>query len=251
MSTKSLFLCFLLCLPAAAVMSDGLWDRAVQIYDANSNLLPGRIELRLTEYGGRNRRVRNEEHGVYRTLLGDDGSPEVEILQVIRNGEDITDERRSDDGGGGGFASLFGPPRGTDVPDDEDTGGGFGGPGEASPFDPELQHMVSYSRNSESRLINGRRAAAFSFRQQSTDDPEQFVTGTAWLDMTSGAPLLVESTLDPLPSRLLNTFLFRSHFAERSDGWYLTRLDVDVVAQLLLVRREFESVITFSEHFRN
>lgn len=234
----------------APVGADTLWDNAVSIFEENRDLLPGRIEVRLTEYGGRNRRVRNEEHGVYLTTPAPDGEPDVEIERVIRNGEDITEERRADNDGGG-FESLFGPPQSSDIPEGEEREDGTGGPGESSPFDPDLQHLVTYERNGESRLVNGRRTTAFTFRQRNEDDPDQSVTGTAWLDARSGAPLLLESTFDPLPSRLLDTFVFRSHFTETGDGWYLTRLDVDVIAQILLVRREFESVITFSDHFRN
>ena len=249
MKTIAFFVCIFM-LSGIPAFPDVLWDRAVEIFDAHSNLLPGRIEVRLTEWGGRNRRLRNEEHGVYRTRSGADGSPEVEIVRVIRNGEDITAERREGDNGGG-FSSLFGPPQGSDIPENDDEDGRSGGPGESNPFDPNLQHLLTYSRNGESRLINGRRTTGFTFRQQSEDDPDQFVTGTTWLDSSSGAPLLIESTLDPLPSRLLNTFQFTSHFRESDDGWFLTRLDVDVVAQILLVRREFETTVTFSEHFRS
>lgn len=251
MQMKLLLPLLLFSLVLAPASADTLWENAVSIFEANSDLLPGRIEIRLTEYGGRNRRIRNEEHGVYLTTPGSDGEPEVEIERVIRNGEDITEERRADSGEGGGFAALFGPPQSDDIPEDEEAEEGMGGPGESSPFDPELQHLVTFERNGESRLVNGRRTTAFTFRQQSEDDPEQFVTGTAWLDARSGAPLLLESTLDPLPSRLLDTFVFRSHFTETDEGWYLTRLHVDVVAQILLVRREFESVVRFSDHFRN
>ena len=231
------------------LQAEVLWNRAVDLFEANSTLVPGRVEMHAREYGGRNRRLRNEEHGIYRTRLTAEQELETEIVRVVRNGEDITDERRAD-GNGGGFAAIFGPP--PDMPEDQEgeeeerTGGG---PGQSTPFDPALQHLVTFSRGGDTRMVAGRRTVAYAFRQQSEDDPEQFVTGTAWLDAQSGAPLLLESTLDPLPSRMLNTLAFQSWFSETADGWFLTRLDVNIVVQAVVVRREFETTISFSEHF--
>ena len=187
---------------------------------------------------------------MYVTEPGSGSEPDVEIVRVIRNDDDITEERREDNGGGG-LSAIFGSPDDGDFPSDESDNGNGSGPGDSNPFDPSLQSLVTYSRSGETRFIDGRRTIAFSFRQQSGDDPEQFVKGTAWLDESSGAPLLIDSTLDPLPSRLLNEFSIRSHFSENDDRWVLTRLEVDVAARVLLIRREFETNVTFSEHYRN
>ena len=215
----------LLCLVGTDVLADSFWSRAVESYDAGTGLNPGLMKIDSTEYDGRGS-VRNAESAVY-SLTWTGGDPEVRILSVIRNGADITSERRAN------------PEYQSGRPIDG-AAGGFG----ASPLDPTLQDTVTTTFTGI-ETIDGRRARAYRFGVAAESGA---ITGTAWIDAETGFPIRIAGRPDPLP-RFVDVFEFRHEFGIGGNGAAVTsRITVDASGRLLLIRRRFVVTMEFSEH---
>jgi hypothetical protein len=237
---------------ALPISADTLWNRAVEIFEENEGLFARRMSFRYDEYDGRGE-LRNWEERTMRMSMGEDGETEGEILSATRNGEDVTEDRREDPSGGG--PALFGGAGGQDASDgpegeagDAEDDGGFRNL-EKSPFDPEEQNRVVYEATGEHRVIDGERARAYTFTHRPFG--ETATVGTAWLDVESGAPLLVEMTLDPLPRpALLKELSMLSEYEFDGQMWYVSDVEMVVSGQFLFLRRTIETTMEFSDYIR-
>lgn len=231
---------------AARSGGDQLWNAAVSLYHETAAWQPRIISIHSMEYGGRGN-LKHEEVSVTRQYLSDDGGLETELVSVVRDGEDITEERRANPqanrsfGPAGGGQSDGGGADG----EDEDSGRAFAALFE-SIFDPEQQKHVSYRRTGRRRQVDGEPAVAFSFTHEPNEDA--VAEGTAWLHVESGEPLLVESSLDP-PVIFVKNFAMVYRYGTRNGDWRLRSMEFDVSAGMLMFTREFDVNMEFREYF--
>ncbi|MFP4484841.1 MAG: hypothetical protein ACOCYG_05170 [Spirochaetota bacterium] len=224
---------------AALTVEDSLWQRAIAVYEANAEWQPRLITVETREYDGRGN-LRHEETTVTRQYLADDGEIESELVSVIRDGEDITEERRENPRSN----RSFGPPAGS-ADEAESSSDGFE-PVYTSIFDPEQQPYVEYRRTDRTRAVDGRRAVAFDFTHRPNESAG--AEGTVWIATDSGAPLVIESSLEP-PVVFLQELAYVYRFETDGSEWRLRTMQFDVEAGLLMFRRDFDIRMTFSDYF--
>lgn len=223
----------------ALTAEDPLWRQAVTVYQENAEWQPRLITVRTLEYDGRGN-LRHEEVTVTRQYLADDGELESELVSVVRDGEDITEERRENPESN----RSFGPPTGSED-QAESASDGFV-PVYTSIFDPDQQAYVDYRRTDRTRVVDGERAVAFEFTHQPNENAR--AEGTVWIAAESGEPLLLESTLDP-PMIFLQEFGYIYRFETDGGEWRLRTMEFDVQAGLLMFQRIFDIRMSFDDYF--
>jgi hypothetical protein len=228
---------------AARSGEDPLWNKAVALYDDTEDWQPRLISIRSEEYDGRGN-LKHEETTVTRQYVSENGSLETELVSVVRDGEDITEERRENPQAG----RSFGPPGGAqdgDDGDDEESGEAFAALFE-SIFDPAQQEYVSHRRTGRRRRVDGEPAVAYSYSHEPNEEARG--EGTAWLHADSGEPLLVESTLDP-PIVFVKDFGMVYRYGTRNGDWRLRSMEFNVSAGVLMFTREFDVTMEFEDYF--
>ncbi len=226
----------MLVVSAGAAISGELWDRAVDLYDANSDLVPGRMSIRFDQYNGRDELVSSDVNDI-EIEVGPSGEVEGRTTYASRNGEDITEERRDNPRSGAPFGGGGG---------DQQSTSPFAGL-QKSPFDPSEQAGVTVIDTGRSETIDGVRTRVHLF-QHSTGG-ENMTTGTAWIAEVTGAPVKLAASIEPLPG-YIDRFLLVQMFETDSEGrWYTTRMEFVGEGNILFVRRRLESQLEFSEYF--
>jgi len=226
----------LLVISAVAATSGELWDRAVDLYDAYGDLLPGQMSVRFDQYNGRGKLV-SSERSVIELEIGPSGEVEGRTTYASKDGEDITEERRNEPvsgapfGGGGGNEQSDSP---------------FGGL-QKSPFDPSEQARVTVIDTGRSEVIDGVPTRVHLF-QHSTGG-ENMTTGTVWIAEEAGAPVRLTASIEPLPG-FIDVFQIIQTFDTDGEGrWFMTRMQFVAEGNILFVRRRVESELEFSEYF--
>jgi len=220
----------LLLIAVFPVAGSELWDRAVDIFDRNSDLIPGRLHAYFVQFNGRGHLV-SETEAEYEISLDENGEMVSELVYMRENGEAADGDA---DAGSGASSSPDGG------------GNAFGGL-DLSPFDPEQQGVVSVGREGMTERIGDQIAVAIPYRHQTND--EATVEGTAWLSVEDGTPLRLVYTLDPLP-RFVDRFEVVQEFTTDENRWMLTSVSFEADGHILFVRRRIESRMEFSNYFR-
>lgn len=228
------FSCAVICLGLSAVLvapatADAtereLWSKAVESFSLNDDWQAGRVEVSFVQYNRRNERI-SSYRSIMAVTVGTDGKLETTVLESYQDGD----------------------------PDDASRSGGpFGGDDNAfsvlqtSPFDPAEQHRVRTRGTDALRTIDGRSTRAYEYTVRG--DGKRSAVGTAWLDVNSGKPVLLEATIEPLPG-YLESFDASQRYSENDGKWTTESLDFTAEVKFLLIRRTIESSMRFSDYFR-
>lgn len=234
--------------PAALPASEGpdsLWAKAISLYEANDNWVPGSVYMRMQEVDKHGEPKEDKLQEVWtRVYPGEDGEVEAELVKALDNGEDITEEekekreeeereRDSDDGDG----------------DDRVTMEGY------IPFDPEHQCGMSIVVTGDVEVVEGKRCVVFDFEDErkgddEDDDDDMVVMGKVWLDAESGAPLKLEYTTDPLPKRVKKMKTTVMYEFTAPDAWQAASMSVQATGGFLFIKKHFHMHMDFSDHWR-
>lgn len=234
-SRATLAALFLL-ISAVGATSGELWERAVGLYDAYGDLVPGRMSIRFDQYNGRGKLVSSDVSKI-ELVVGPSGEVEGRTTYASKNGRDVTEERRNDPAPGG----LFGGGGG-----DQESDSPFAGL-QMSPFDPSQQASVTVIDTGRWEVIDGERTRVHLF-EHSTGG-ENKTTGTVWIAENTGAPVKLTASIEPLPG-FVDVFQITQTFDTDSEGrWYMTRMEFVAEGNILFVRRRIESEFEFSEYF--
>jgi hypothetical protein len=229
-------------LPLAVVPADPLWTRAVEIHRDHADLVPGSMAIRFDQYNGRGELVSTDET-VLAIEVGEDGALESRVTNATSNGEDVTEDRRRS----GRFGSSFGGPPSAVAQDDGGDGNAFAGL-QLSPFDPAEQENVTVTRLSGTRTADGIPARAFAFEHRTGE--RSVNRGTAWLDPSTGEPIRLRLTIEPLP-RFVSELVMTQHYARDPGGrWAVERMEITGEGRVLFFRRRVQGVFLFSDYFR-
>jgi hypothetical protein len=242
---------------AAAVLSlhaapavPALWTKAVAIYEANKNLVPGSMTQTVEELDG-DGAVKSSTVSALR--FSPDPSAEqgvaTEIVSVVKDGKDVTAEQRKE-------LDKQREKRAKEEKKKADKDGerSQSVSSNDSPFNPDFQKSVAVSDRGGRETIAGRACSSFDFSYTRTDgeNPKAkpyTVKGVAWLDEETGAPLKVESTRDPLPrgaKRMSSTFLYEI----RPDGsWVLKEMQFEGAGGILFIKKSFRMKASFADHW--
>ncbi|MBN1879648.1 hypothetical protein JW823_06025 [bacterium] len=118
-----------------------------------------------------------------------------------------------------------------------------------SMFNTGVQDRVTATATTRRQSIGDLQAIAyeFSYRQENGETRK----GIAWLHESTGMPLMAEYTLDPLPKHMDAMQTKMQYSTQSVDTWYLVKLEITGSGGFLWIKRQFESHITFSQHFRH
>lgn len=201
-----------------------LWNGAVRSFARNEVWQPGLIRVRFDQFNRRGEQI-SSSRSLLQVTVDENGELQTTVIESEEEGEDEE--------------SSGGPPFG----DDDNAFAVL----QISPFDPAAQDRVEARATGETRTIRGRQATAFAYTV--TGEGRRNAVGTAWLATDSGAPLLLETSIEPLPVYLESFFASQS-FGGNDDRWTADALSFEANVRFLLIRRRIESALEFSDYFR-
>lgn len=237
--TKRLLIVASLATLPAILPAHPLWYQAVESLRMSEGLLPGAMAARFDQYNGRGELTSSDET-VVKLWADENGEVQSRVVSAKRNGEDVTDERRDN-------PQSSGAPFGAGQGDADDDGSPFAGL-QRNPFAPEEQLHVTIVGAGGRRVLAGVIVLPIEFEHRT--GPDAVIRGTAWLDVSTGDPVQLETTVDPLP-RFVSELVMVQHFARNQDGQLVVeRVEFSGEGRILLFRRRLESVLFFSEYFR-
>jgi hypothetical protein len=225
----------------AETPSDTLWLKAVALSDKNDDLVPGLMKMRMQEVDSEGK---PKDSGKYREVwsalsLGADGEVEYGLIKAIENGEDITEEEKAKE---------------EKAKEEERDGEAEGDDSEShemkgySPFAPESQPDISLESAGDGGVIGGRSTVLYSFTDQSDDGV--VISGDAWLDRATGAPVKIEYTPDPLPKRVKRMVTTMEFEHIGPDSLIVKRMSVEVTGGILFIKKHFHMDMVFDDYWR-
>ena len=205
--------------------ADSIWRRAVELYNDGTTWAAGRMQFESNEYDGRGN-TRNTESSVYAIRYRGD-ELDAEIVSVVRNGRDITSERRENPTyqSGRSFEGTF---------------DGFG----QSPLDRDVQDVVSIEYAGPD-VLNG--AVSHLYRYRMTAEAATTV-GTVWIEADSGAPVRISARPESLP-RFVDSIEILQEFKKTETGApVVSHVLIDASGRFLLIRRRFVVQVEFAQY---
>ena len=212
-----------------------IWEKAMLLAARNADWVPSDMYLRVEElnrYGS----VKNLRETWTKLTLSDSGVIRTDLVKVLKNGEDMTEEAREKQ-----------RRKIRDADEEKDSTVRV-----TTPFDPEVREDVTFSANGERRMISRFRCVGFDFIQ-AVKPPEGkpfSLRGKAWLEEGTGAPLLMTFTMEPLPlgvKRIENTVRFEFGGEDR---WYPKSVETEGSAGFLFIKKSFRTRMEFSGYGR-
>jgi hypothetical protein len=210
---------------AAGAPSDPLWNKAVEITRASVDWVPGSASfvLQLVDEKGA---AQDSWQSWYTLGPGTDGAVTMEVTKSTHNGDDTTAREQENQ-----RKSKREPPTHWD-----------------NPFDPKVQSSVASKPTGKTELLDGRSCTLYDFSFTKAD--HSTLSGTAWLDTASGAPVQVRYTAAPLPRGVFSlTTTLRFTKGPAGDG-FLQEAFVEGVGGILFIKRSFRSVVTVGAYWR-
>ena len=223
--------------PAAeAAPGPGLWQKAVEIYHANSDWYPEKAAIVSEVRNGRNKFLSLTE--VFLTL--GPGGP-ARLDRSLRNGVDTTAKTRSK---AKVRDLLEGIANGEDNP--------FSISMSDSPFDPDRQAAVSVTPREETKVLRGRSCRLFDFGfSPGVKKGGSRVTwlGQAWLEDQSGTPVELAFSISPLPGKIRSARVVYRYETE-SGPCVVKDMAITGTGRFLFIKRHFKVTTTFSQYRR-
>ncbi len=229
-----LVLLLLWALPNSALgkKADPLWDKAVALSGANEDQVAASIHSRSEILDKQGNAKRTDETWI--TLsVGEDGEIVTTIDRALEDGADVTAStqekarKKAEDGDGGNVE--LGP--------------------DFLPFVKANQRKVEAKSTGETRAFDGRTGTGYDVRYK-TDEGDTLV-GTTYLDVESGAPLMLQVRPDPLPT-MVDEFETEVFFGPTADGgWAIVRFVVTGSGGVVLIKKRFRAEVTLGDHFRH
>jgi hypothetical protein len=222
---------------------DSLWAKAVFLYEANDDWVPGSVYMHVQEVDKHGEPKDNKGHEAWtRLFLNDEGEVDSELIKVLDNGEDVTEEEK---------AKI----EEEEAERDEDEGEGDEGVAIEgyTPFDAEHQGGLKFRATGEPEMVSGRHCVVFEFedeRENGDDGEESTVMGRVWLEADTGVPFKMEYTTDPLPKRVkkMDTTVYYAY--DGPEDWYAESMSMQATGGILFIKKHFHMNMTFSEFWR-
>jgi hypothetical protein len=217
------------------VPEDSLWNKAVALWSMNDDLVPGLMKMHMQEVDG-DGRVKNQDkyHEVWSTLsLGEDGEVHYEVVKAIDDGEDVTQEEKAEQ------------EKERDEEDEDSDSHRMEG---YSPFDSRRQERISARPVGAGGMVAGRNTMEYEFSEQTKAGVE--ISGKAWLDAATGAPVKIEYTPDPLPKRVKRMVTTMEYRQPAPDSLIVKSMFVEVTGGILFIKKHFHMNMTFDEYWR-
>ena len=208
---------------ANAESTDPLWQKAVEIISISQGLVPGNVEVRFEWSNSKGKIISSQEH-FSRNYLGDDGQVAVEILRVMKDGKDITEEQQLS--ATETPKNLGQTPQGNQ-PKNDDAFAGI-------PFLREMQESVEVKPLGRQETIGKTLCVLYSYSLVNPDG--EINNGTAWLDADSGYPVQIQFEPKTLPKHV-SKMTTKTIFSLQSGGYLCpTEVTMEMTVKFLLIK---------------
>jgi hypothetical protein len=250
-------------LAAALAAKPALWAQAVRVFETNKEFVPAKISQKVFELDDKGN-AKSTTDAEVALSLDDSGKIKSDILKVTKDGKDITGEERKKaaereekaakaeakreaerKAGGEGDAKK-------DDRGDEDEGSHSMSLGDG-PFDPGIQADVFVKELSDRETIEGRSCVLYEYSYPDKKKPSKGkparVAGKAWIEESSGNPVRVEFTSDPLPKgvKSMSTSLV---YGPEADKWIVKSMNFEARAAFLIIKKRIRGDMVFSDYWK-
>ncbi len=164
---------------------DSLWQQAVNIATQNQDIVPGTIYLHSNEFNSKGI-LKKEEKTWTKVFLDQDGNIRMDLVKYLENGIDVTETKKKE------FEQKE---KNKEKKKKNEMGMDLG---DFNPFNPDIQKDITISSLNLQESVNSQSCSVYKYTRAMPNGVTQ--TGKAWLDSSTGIPLQIEYTLDPLPA---------------------------------------------------
>jgi hypothetical protein len=236
---------FVYCSAAAAVEPEppGLWQKALDIFQKNSDWVPGSVSV-LSEILDRKGRPDSVTKLYFKIAVADSGEARSELLQAFKDGKDVSAEMKKK-------LAISEMPGEKNTKKKDTLTVSLAD----TPFNPDRQQNVSVRAHAEKQLLFGRICQRFDFsfktkivRKEKTEDLTW--VGKAWLEENSGIPLKLEFSFAPLPKHVNNLWTIYLYDITAAGDWLLKEINVQGQGGFLFIKKGFRSTTSFSNYRR-
>lgn len=221
-----------------------LWARAVEIFELNKNLVPGRVVEKTQELSD-DGRVKSEEVFEISLSLDPNGKIKNEIVRASKNGKDTTKEekKKADERARKAEKEKDGSGKSSQSFSFSD-----------SPLSAKLQPEVRITETNIRETVGGASCVCFDFvypekREPGAKGEPAMIKGRAWIDESSGRPMKLQYTTDPLPKHVKNLLNTLRYDAGDNGSWVLKELMFDASGSFLFISKRFHGDLLFSNHW--
>ena len=123
----------------------------------------------------------------------------------------------------------------------------FGYDSKNSVFSPEIQHNVTVTTTTRTKIVNGKQCVEFMFEQKQENS---VLKGSAWLEATSGIPAEITFEPDPLPKHVKSMITTIRYTYTPEGNLYMDEMEVDASGGFLFFTKHFRSLLKFSEYWK-
>jgi hypothetical protein len=227
-------------LPAAAVVTTtppDLWPKAVALSRVGPHLEPRKLHEKMEILDGAGAVTSVTETWV--DLAPDGGGPlRRHTTRAVRDGRDITAKVQAQEASSGGRTPKKG--RSVTISPDYD------------PFAGNVQAGVVATRLGEEE-VDGRRCATYDYTQEGsvTYDGKRRgaeYRGEAWLDVSSGRPLRIEYSQQPLPPKVKQLKTTVRYDLHPSGKIVIAQVQAEGLAGFLFFKRRFRLTLDLGDY---
>ncbi len=236
---------------AAAKAQPALWAQAVKIFAANKDLVPGTVRQKIQELED-DGRVKSESNAEISLSLDSEGKIKSDIVKAAKDGKDVTAEERKK---AAEREKKSKKDSKSDPDDGESKERSHSVSSSDNPFNPDIQNDVRVTETNARETVGGRSCVRFGYshpvpsEKPSKDKPTLF-KGTAWIEESSGNPVKIEYTNDPLPKgakSMLTTF----YYGNGANGsWVVEKMEFAAHGSFLFFKKRIRGDITLGDYWK-
>jgi hypothetical protein len=221
-----------------------LWMKAVEVYEMNKNLVPGKMVQKTQELNDKGQ-VKSE--GIIELSLSLDPAGKIKnaVVKASKNGKDTTKDEKKE-------ADERARKAGKEKGDSDENSHSFSY--SESPFSAKVQSDVRVTETNIRETVGTISCVCFDFvypekREPGAKGKPAMIKGRTWIDESSGRPMKLQYTTDPLPKHVKNFVNTLLYDAGDNGSWILKELTFDASGSFLFINKRFHGDLLFSNHF--
>ena len=249
---------------AAAKAQPALWAQAVKVFEANKDLVPGKVLQKIQELGD-DGRVKSESNAEVSLALDGEGKIKSDIVKASKDGKDVTaEERKKADERSKKEAAKEKKKKDAEKNAKKSSKGDSGEDSNErshsissndNPFNPEIQDDVRITETKSRETIDGRSCIRFGYSypvppEKPSKDKPTFFKGTAWIEESTGNPVKIEYTNDPLPKGA-KSMLTTLHYGSGGNGsWIVEKMEFEASGSFLFFKKRIRGDISLGDYWK-
>jgi hypothetical protein len=249
---------------AAAKTQPALWAQAVKIFEANKDLVPGKVLQKIQELDD-NGRVKSESNAEVSLALDGEEKIKSDILKASKDGKDVTaEERKKAEERSKKEAAKEKKKKDAEKNAKKDSKSDSDGDSKErshsfslgdSPFNPERQGDVRVAETNARETIGGRSCVRFGYAyparaEKPSKGKPAMVKGTVWIEEGTGYPVKVEFTNDPLPKGAKSMLTTLYYGSANNDQWIIERMEFEASGSFLFFKKRIRGDLAFSDYWK-